>query len=302
MKFDALDQMMRIYETSADFCVLPGMFMVMVARLDGRSFTRLTKEVHAFEAPFDTGFRDLMVQTAESLMCCGFRVTYAYTESDEISLLFARDEQHFGRKLRKYNSILAGEASARFSMLLGSVATYDCRISQLPSFDLVRDYFRWRNEDAARNALNAYCYWTLRKRGLDEYAATKRNLGLSIDRRINNCLHNGPIDSRRSTSWKPVLRHLLMLRSLLPIRGFASGLRSKSFLRMKSSANSEFKLSGQQRARRHSGLAVHCQTPQRVDPNGHVHESPAPSLNPTESLEHVSFHAAPPEVRPVHRA
>jgi hypothetical protein len=33
------------------------------------------------------------------------------------------------------------------------------------------------------------------------------------DRRINNCLHNGPIDSRRSTSWKLVLRHLLMLRS-----------------------------------------------------------------------------------------
>ena len=45
-------------------------------------------------------------------MECGFRVIYAYTESDEISLLFAPEETTFGKKVRKYNSILAGEASA----------------------------------------------------------------------------------------------------------------------------------------------------------------------------------------------
>ena len=165
MKFDDLDQKMRVFETAADYCVLPDMFMV--ARLDGRSFTRLTKDVCQFEAPFDERFRDLMMETAESLMTCGFRVIYAYTESDEISLLFDREEKLFGRKLRKYNSTLAGEASAKFSLLLGQVATFDCRISQLPTANLVVDYFRWRNEDAARNALSAYCYWTHRKQGLD---------------------------------------------------------------------------------------------------------------------------------------
>ena len=40
----------------------------MVARIDGRSFTRLTKEVHNFEAPFDAKFRDLMVETFERQM------------------------------------------------------------------------------------------------------------------------------------------------------------------------------------------------------------------------------------------
>ena len=35
--------------------------------------------------------------------------------------------------LRKYNSTLAGEASAKFTLLLGSVASFDCRISQLPN-------------------------------------------------------------------------------------------------------------------------------------------------------------------------
>lgn len=74
------------------------------------------------------------------------------TESDEISLLFEQDERLFGRKLRKYNSTLAGEASATFSLLLGKRATFDCRISQLPNSSLVVDYFRWRSEDAGRNS------------------------------------------------------------------------------------------------------------------------------------------------------
>src|SRR5438045_6685499 len=88
MKFDDLDQKMRVFETAHDLCVLPGLYMV--ARLDGRSFTRLTEEVHQFEAPFDPRFRDLIVETAEHLMSgCGFNVVYGYPESDEIYLLFA---------------------------------------------------------------------------------------------------------------------------------------------------------------------------------------------------------------------
>jgi tRNA(His) guanylyltransferase len=179
MKFDDLDQKMRVFETALDLCVVPGLYMV--ARLDGRSFTRLTKEVHKFEAPFDQRFRDLMVETAEHLMNdCGFNVVYGYTECDEISLLFALEENSFGRKLRKLVSILAGEASARFTLLLGALACFDCRISQLPGVALVVDYFRWRNEDAHRNALNAHCYWFLRKQGKTVGEATATLSGMSV--------------------------------------------------------------------------------------------------------------------------
>ena len=179
MKFDDLDAMMRVYETSHDLCVLPGIYMV--ARLDGRGFTRLTKEMHQFEAPFDERFRDIMLLTAEQIMTnSGFDVIYGYTQSDEISLLFAPHENAFGRKLRKLQSILAGEASARFSLLLGSVAIFDCRISQLPSADHVVDYFRWRNEDAHRNSLNAHGYWLLRKQGMAVGEATAAMSGLSV--------------------------------------------------------------------------------------------------------------------------
>jgi tRNA(His) guanylyltransferase len=172
MKFDELDEKMRVYETAFDQCAVPGMFLA--ARIDGRSFTRLTREVHSFKAPFDERFRDLMVATTEHLMNCGFRVIYGYTQSDEISLLFHPEETAFHRKLRKYDSILAGEASAKFALLLGAHAAFDCRISQLPNETLVGDYFRWRNEDAHRNALNGHCYWMLRGEGLTVTQATKK--------------------------------------------------------------------------------------------------------------------------------
>ena len=178
MKFDELDQKMRVFETARDQCVLPGIFMV--ARIDGRSFTRLTKEIHKFESPFDPRMRDYMVATTEHLMDCGFKVAYGYTQSDEISLLFHLAEDAFCRKTRKYNSILAGEASAKFSLLLGDVACFDCRIIELPGVDLVCDYFRWRNEDAHRNALNGHCYWALRKEGKGVREATNLLSGMSV--------------------------------------------------------------------------------------------------------------------------
>jgi len=203
MKFDELDSKMRVFETAHDRSVLPGMFLV--ARIDGRNFTRLTKEVHKFEAPYDVRFRDLMIETTAHLMNCGFNALYGYTQSDEISLLFHPRITTFDRKVRKYNSILAGEASAKFSVLLHDLACFDCRISELPNTDLVVDYFRWRNEDAHRNALNAHCYWLLRKEGqsvrdataaLDRLSVAEKN-ELLWQREIN--FNDLPLWQRRGT-------------------------------------------------------------------------------------------------------
>jgi tRNA(His) 5'-end guanylyltransferase len=189
MKFDELDRRMRAYETAHDHRVLPGIFMA--ARIDGRGFTRLTRERHPFDAPFDVRFKDMMVRTVEHLMDCGFGVVYGYTQSDEISLLFRREERTFGRKLRKYDSVLASEAAARFSLLLGDVAAFDCRISQLPTEQLVVDYFRWRHEDAARNALHGHCYWLLRRQGQSDREATAQLEGKSVADRNELLFRNG---------------------------------------------------------------------------------------------------------------
>ncbi|BDD10172.1 guanylyltransferase [Fulvitalea axinellae] len=189
MRFDELDSKLRVYETAYDFSVPPNIYLV--ARIDGRSFTRLTKEKHPFDRPFDERFRDMMVETTKHLMQCGFKIVYGYTESDEISLLFDFHEDAFSRKPRKYNSILAGEASAKFSLLLGDIGAFDCRISQLPRPEDVINYFRWRHEDAHRNSLNAHCYWMLREQGKSSAEATKAISGKSVAFKNQLLFENG---------------------------------------------------------------------------------------------------------------
>ncbi len=199
MKFDDFDKEMRIYEESLDQYILPDLYIA--ARLDGRSFTRLTKEICRFEAPFDIRFRDLMIETVKALMNAGFRIIYGYTESDEISLLFHPNDNTFGRKVRKINTTLAGEASAAFSLALGRIATFDCRVVPLPGTDRVADYFIWRQEDSHRNSLNAHCYWALRKEGVSALKATSLLEGMSVPDK-NELLFSKGINYNDLPNWQ----------------------------------------------------------------------------------------------------
>lgn len=222
MNFDELDKKMRAFETAHDFCVMPQMYIV--ARIDGRGFTKLTKEKIPFEVPFDIRFRDYMVETTRHLMNCGFKITYGYTQSDEISLLFHIDENSFSRKIRKLTSILAGEASAKFSVLLGQPACFDCRISELPNAALVVDYFRWRNEDAHRNSLNAHCYWLLRKQGINKTQATRQLSGMSIAAK-NELLFTNGINYNNLPSWQK--RGVGLYNKLVEIEGLNPKTKEK---------------------------------------------------------------------------
>jgi tRNA(His) 5'-end guanylyltransferase len=60
---------------------------------------------------------------------------------------------------------------------------------------------RWRNEDAAGNALNSWCYWTLRKDGQSEEQATKRLLGLSVSEK-NELLFQYDINFNDLPTWQ----------------------------------------------------------------------------------------------------
>lgn len=171
MDFDTLDKRMRRFEQALDRTMPEGCFLV--SRLDGHGFTRLTKKEWELEKPFDIRFCDVMIGTLKRLMDCGFRMVYGYTQSDEISLLFHNGDSAFARKERKLLSLLAAEASAMFTSLAGRPAVFDNRLIPLPSEDDVIDYFRWRQEDAHRNSLNAHCYWSLRKQGVKASDAQK---------------------------------------------------------------------------------------------------------------------------------
>jgi len=197
--FEQLDRRMRVYETAHDHCVLPGVHIV--ARVDGRSFSHLTRVAMGITEPYDPRMRDAMVATLKHLMACGFATLYGYTQSDELNVLFRRDEGAFGRKERKLLSVLAGEASARFSLTLGRHGAFDARVSQLPRDEDVVDYFRWRQEDAHRNALNGHCYWLLRGQGMDDDAATKRLNGVSVAQR-NELLFQHGVNFNELPAWQ----------------------------------------------------------------------------------------------------
>ncbi len=160
MKNDEFEQRMRAMEAFHTLRLPPGVWTVL--RVDGRSFTHFTET--GFEKPIDSRFQQMMRQTAQALLE-ELHGRYAYTESDEISVLFDPSWDMFDRELEKLVSISAAIASATFTLASQRIAHFDSRVWLGSNPSDVVDYFRWRQTDAERCALNGWCYWTLRKAG-----------------------------------------------------------------------------------------------------------------------------------------
>jgi tRNA(His) 5'-end guanylyltransferase len=158
----------RAREWFHSMTVLPGAWTIL--RVDGRRFSRFTEQ--RFDKPFDLRFSQLMAEAAQSLLT-EFGARYAYTESDEISILLDPRSEIFGRGVEKLVSISASITSAAFTHAAGEPAHFDSRVWMGTGPTDVLDYFSWRQADAARSALNGWCYWTLRKDGRSREAATK---------------------------------------------------------------------------------------------------------------------------------
>lgn len=167
MDSDNFEKKMRSLEYFHSLRLLPGAWTVI--RVDGRSFSRFTES--RFEKPFDRKFHELMVQTAKALLE-ELQGVYAYTESDEISVLFHPEWDLFDRSLEKIVSISASIASTAFTHAAQTIVNFDSRVWLGANKSQVIDYFRWRQADATRCALNGWSYWTLRKSGKSVTEAT----------------------------------------------------------------------------------------------------------------------------------
>ncbi|HEY7313589.1 MAG TPA: tRNA(His) guanylyltransferase Thg1 family protein [Gemmataceae bacterium] len=166
---------MRALEVFHSIRLLPGAWIIL--RLDGRGFSRFTES--RCEKPFDLQFHGWMVHTARAVLE-DLQGLYAYTESDEISILLAREWALFDRELEKLVSLSAGTASAAFSLDCGARVQFDSRALLCAEDEQVLDYFRWRQTDASRCALNGWCYWTLRKAGKSVTEATRELQGKGV--------------------------------------------------------------------------------------------------------------------------
>jgi tRNA(His) guanylyltransferase len=145
----------------------------LCVRLDGKNFSKFTK---SFKKPFDVRMSDTMIQTTKRLVK-ETHAAFGYTQSDEISLIYAPSEKGseyvFGGKVSKINSILASMAAANFNAILGShilideLAYFDCRSFAVPSLIEASNVILWRVQDARKNSISALFRWTAGHRAMD---------------------------------------------------------------------------------------------------------------------------------------
>lgn len=196
MRGDEFEAGQRAREWFHSQVLLPGAWAIL--RVDGRTFSRFTEQ--RFDKPFDPRFAQLMTDTAEAILT-EFNGRYAYTESDEISVLLDPSCDLFGRSVEKLVSISAGIASATFTHNAGTPAHFDSRVWMGTGPVDVIDYFSWRQSDAARCALNGWCYWTLRKHGSSRQEAS-RALERSTTADKNELLFKHGINFNEVPAWQ----------------------------------------------------------------------------------------------------
>lgn len=136
----------------------------IVARLDGKNFHNFTR---GMDRPFDTKFSTTMVLTMGALVE-KFRPKIAYTQSDEINLVFyipseSKAQYDFGGRFQKYDSILSASASVYFNGFLRGTGlaekcsllpVFDARTFVVPNLTEAYNVLLWRQQDATKNAIS----------------------------------------------------------------------------------------------------------------------------------------------------
>jgi tRNA(His) 5'-end guanylyltransferase len=152
-----------------------------IIRLDGKAFHSFTKDM---KRPFDEDLIKMMNLTAkflcENIQGCEF----AYTQSDEISLLLTdfkniKTSSWFDGNIQKISSISASLATGIFNSIIQKnyiinefncgntnitenfielfskqkLAFFDSRVFTIPDPIEVENYFIWRQKDAIRNSI-----------------------------------------------------------------------------------------------------------------------------------------------------
>jgi tRNA(His) 5'-end guanylyltransferase len=172
MSPDAFAERIAPYEVLPAQELSPG--SPIVARLLGRRFEQLYDK--GFQKPFDPGLGKMLVKTLSHL-CANLGASFGYAERDGLSLCATST----GGEARRLLSRIGGEASAKMSLLLGDVATFDTRLYSFAVSDDVRDFFAWRRAEAQAQALDLYCAHALASSGADPAAVPHILEGLDAD-------------------------------------------------------------------------------------------------------------------------
>lgn len=127
----------------------------VIVRVDGKAFHTYTRRM---ERPFSTVMAMAMERAMFGLVTSDMPALFAYTQSDEISVLIDQREGQpwFGGQVQKIASVAASIATAHFNRFMSEhpPAYFDGRVFALDTKSEVWDYFKWRKADANRNAIS----------------------------------------------------------------------------------------------------------------------------------------------------
>ena len=171
-----LGQRMKQYEYVSR-TYLPQRLPIII-RVDGKCMKNFTR---GFKKPFDAILSSSMINTAKYLLENIEGCVFAYTQSDEISLLLKNDQTNetnawFDNNLSKIISLSASMATLYFNRKFNEAiaeyledfgedskiktyiksvekgAMFDSRAFVIPESEIV-NYFIWRQQDATRNSI-----------------------------------------------------------------------------------------------------------------------------------------------------
>ena len=162
-----LGDRMKSYEERFRDTVFPD--LPFAVRVDGRNFSGWTDKL---DSPYDQNLMDTMNVVAKMMLENTQGSVVAYTQSDEISLVFYQpsyqSEPPFAGRTQKLASVYASMATsifnaewfahepARHAEDRGStvpVYQFDGRVFGLPDLTEAYNYLLWRERDATRNSI-----------------------------------------------------------------------------------------------------------------------------------------------------
>ncbi|MDX3515898.1 tRNA(His) guanylyltransferase Thg1 family protein [Streptomyces caniscabiei] len=151
---NALGDRMKRYE-AVQRAVLPRRTYTLL-RVDGRAFHSYLRGA---QKPFDKTFMANMDTVAEALCAEITGSVFAYTQSDEISILITdfatvQTEPWFGGVVAKQLSVSAALATAVLNERRPGRALFDARVFTIADPVEVANYFLWRQRDAVRNSIS----------------------------------------------------------------------------------------------------------------------------------------------------
>ena len=210
MRFKNLEDKCQYYRGLTDYRLLPNRDILVM--LDGKNFSKLIK--NNFKKPFDDDFIDMMNKTAQFLCENVQGCKFAYTQSDEISLLITDYETTetdtlFGGRLCKIQSILASLATSEFNrqFILYNIyhsdkrnigagdcvdiiekmkmAQFDCKVWVVPSQNDAFAWFLYRQLDCVKNS---------KQQTAQTYLPHKQLVGHNADEQIQMVAEKNGID------------------------------------------------------------------------------------------------------------